>query len=372
MAVSKGKILEKQVAENSKKVNTESYSMSIGEVKNLYEEGELDLHPEFQRFFRWNDEQKFKLIESILLGIPLPSFFVHQKEDGIWDVVDGVQRLSTIFEFMGILKDEKNELVAPLKMKATRYLPGLNDMSWNNAENTSDEIPETLQRDFKRRKLDFNIILKHSDETTKYELFERLNTGGEKATSQEIRNAILVRENEDAYKTILKFSENEDFIATTQLSDNLLDERFDLELITRFIVLRNVNLSVFAKISANDYLNDEIIARARNPKYNWKNDINDFNKTFEVLREALDENVFKSFNSKRNRFLGGFIVSAFEVISLGVAYNLKNKNLNPEQVKKLVKKFWSDKNSNKVKWSGRNTTARLLITLKYGRELFSV
>jgi uncharacterized protein with ParB-like and HNH nuclease domain len=370
MATKKSKSLEQQVTENSKKVHTESYSMSIGEIKNLYDEGELDLHPEFQRFFRWNDEQKFKLIESILLGIPLPSFFVHQKEDGIWDVVDGLQRLSTIFEFMGALKKEDNTKLPPLEMKGTRYLPGLEGMRWENTAAKKFEIPETIKRDFKRKKLDFNIILKHSDETTKYELFERLNTGGEKATSQEIRNSILVRENEAVYRLISDAAQNEDFINTTQLSDNNLDERFDLELLTRFLVLKSVDLSTFSKISANDYLNEEIIKRAVEKEYDWQKDIESFKKTFEILNDTLGENAFKNFNVKKNKFQGGFVVSAFEVIALGIGYNLSNKNLTNERIIELTKKFWAEKNSGKIKWSGRNTTHRLLITLAYGRKLY--
>lgn len=368
----KPKNLEQQVTENSKKVNTESYSMSIGEIKNLYDEGDLDLHPEFQRFFRWNDEQKFKLIESILLGIPLPSFFVHQKEDGIWDVVDGLQRLSTIFEFMGTLRDENDEKLPPLEMKATRYLPALEGKKWEGATKKELEIPETIKRDFKRKKLDFNIILKHSDETTKYELFERLNTGGEKATSQEIRNSILVRENEAVYRLFVDAAQNEDFINTTQLSDNLLDERFDLELLTRFLVLRDVDLSIFSKISANDYLNDEIIERAINKKYNWKKDLEIFKNTFEIINSSLGENAFKNYNAKKQKFQGGFVVSAFETIAMGIAYNLSNKNLTKDKILKSTIKFWNDKNSGKIKWSGRNTTHRLLITLEYGRKLFSI
>lgn len=362
--------LEKQVADNSKKVHTESYSMSIGEVKNLYDDKELDLHPEFQRFFRWSDEQKFKLIESILLGIPLPSFFVHQKQDGVWDVVDGLQRLSTIFEFMGVLRGENNEPLPPLEMKGTKYLPDLENRVWGDGEASDREIPETLRRDFKRRKLDFNIILKHSDESTKYELFERLNTGGEKATSQEIRNSILVRENESVYKTMTSLAERESFINTTQLSDNNLDERFDLELITRFLVLRHVDLNILIKTPANDYLNEEIIRRAIDKSYDWKNDIKEFNLAFDLLDEALGVDAFKKFNTTKQKFEGGFVASAFEIIAIGLGHAIKTKKITKDVIIKKVKKFWTDKAQNKIKWQGRNTTSRLLITLKYGRELF--
>ena len=101
--------LQQEIEEKASKIFRDSYQMSIGELLNLYRDGELDIHPEFQRVFRWNDFQKTKLIESIMLNIPIPPIFVSQNEKGIWDVVDGVQRLSTIFQFVGLLKDEEGK-----------------------------------------------------------------------------------------------------------------------------------------------------------------------------------------------------------------------------------------------------------------------
>lgn len=85
--------LKEEIAEKRKEIIVDSYPMSIGEMMNLYRDGELDVHPEFQRFYRWDEEQKSKLIESILLGIPIPPIFVSQKINGKWDVIDGQQRL---------------------------------------------------------------------------------------------------------------------------------------------------------------------------------------------------------------------------------------------------------------------------------------
>ena len=101
--------------------------MSVGELISMYEHDELDLHPQFQRFFRWTNLQKSRLIESLLLGIPVPSIFVSQRTDGVWDVIDGLQRLSTILQFVGILKDENGNLKEPLYLTATDYLPSLNE-----------------------------------------------------------------------------------------------------------------------------------------------------------------------------------------------------------------------------------------------------
>ena len=69
--------------------------MSFGEIMNLYEDGELVISPDFQRLYRWESYQKSKFIESILLGIPLPPIFVFQDDDNTWELVDGLQRLST-------------------------------------------------------------------------------------------------------------------------------------------------------------------------------------------------------------------------------------------------------------------------------------
>lgn len=105
--------LQQEIEKARTEIRTDDYQMSLGEWMSLYEKGELDIHPEFQRFFRWSHRQKSRLIESILLGIPIPQVFVSQRPDGVWDVVDGVQRLSTIFEFAGLLKNETGALVAP-------------------------------------------------------------------------------------------------------------------------------------------------------------------------------------------------------------------------------------------------------------------
>ncbi len=88
--------LNEEIAERRSEIRSDGYPMSIGELMNLYRDGELDIHPEFQRFFRWSDEQKSRLVESILLGIPIPSVFVSQREDGVWDVMPRCFHVSTL------------------------------------------------------------------------------------------------------------------------------------------------------------------------------------------------------------------------------------------------------------------------------------
>ena len=133
--------LDAEVKARRKEIRSDGYPMSIGELISMYRDDELDMHPEFQRYFRWTPEQKSRLVESILLGIPIPSIFVSQREDGVWDVIDGLQRLSTLLELVGILKNEDGETLRPLTLKRTQYLPSLEGKKWED-----DEEPEFVHR----------------------------------------------------------------------------------------------------------------------------------------------------------------------------------------------------------------------------------
>jgi Protein of unknown function DUF262 len=106
--------LQVEIDRKRQEIRSDSYLMSVGEWISLYKERDLEIYSEFTISARWSNSQKTRLIESILLGIPIPQIFVSQREDGIWDVIDGFQRLSTIYEFVGILKDKAGNLLPPL------------------------------------------------------------------------------------------------------------------------------------------------------------------------------------------------------------------------------------------------------------------
>ena len=101
--------LQKEIDLMAKAIKTDNYPMSIGELSNLYQDGDLKINPIYQRMFRWDIAQQSALIESILLNIPIPPIYVYQNENGKWNLIDGQQRLSTIFKFMGILKKESKK-----------------------------------------------------------------------------------------------------------------------------------------------------------------------------------------------------------------------------------------------------------------------
>src|SRR5687768_4439370 len=98
-------MLRDEIEVAKRAVTTDTVSISIGEVASMYTSSELNILPEFQRLFRWTIERKSNFIESILIGIPIPPVFVYENENGTWELIDGLQRISTLLEFMGVLKD---------------------------------------------------------------------------------------------------------------------------------------------------------------------------------------------------------------------------------------------------------------------------
>ena len=229
--------LQEEIERTRQEIRTDSYSMSIGEWISLYEKKEIDIHPDFQRFFRWSDYQKSTFIESILLGIPIPPIFVSQRDDGIWDVIDGLQRLSTIYEFVGILKPYNQEQdTSFVALQETTYLPSLKGKKWNDPDDKDNSLTQAQRLLIKRTKISVNIVEKESDEMIKYELFQRLNTGGSIATPQEVRNSLLLMFNKNLYNLMRSLADREQFKSCIALSDRLYEEQYDMELVLRFIL----------------------------------------------------------------------------------------------------------------------------------------
>lgn len=359
--------LEGEVDDQRRTIRTDGYPMSINELATMYRDNELELHPEFQRFFRWTDQQKSRLIESLLLGIPIPSFFVHQRSDGVWDVVDGLQRLSAIFQTMGILRDVNGDLVPPLALTATKYLPSLEGKRWGVNEADPTGLGGDLQRLLKRSKLDVKIVLRESDADTRLELFQRLNTGGTQLSGQELRNCQILMVSSSALDVLREMAQFQPFQDTVALSDKNIEEQYDVELVVRFVVLRRrstENLGALGQL-----LDDEIIEICRNEDFDWDHEKSIFQHTFETLQQSTGANSFRRCNVDGIANSGGFIVSLFEIFALGIGFHIANRTLSLEEVTLAHRQFWQNQDV-LVQFRGRQAGDRLRTTLVMGRELF--
>lgn len=361
--------LENQIVSRAREIHTDAYPMSIGELMSVYRDGELDIHPEFQRFFRWSPLQRSKFIESILLGIPIPSIFVSQRDDGVWDVVDGVQRLSTIFEFTGILKDRHGEIAPPTQLIATDYLPGLEDMVWQDDDHPDSSFSNALRIDFKRQKLDIKIVKKESDENTKYDLFERLNTLGSKLADQEVRNCLLVMINPSLYRWLEELAEFQPFQDTIQLTDRSLQERYDMELVLRFIILtraEEIELQGVNDVAA--FVTSGMRHLAVDPSFNLEFEKLVFEKVFSTVESFLGVGSFTRPDTER-----GFLISVFEVVAAGLGWRIRShpdRSIDANALEETYRSVFADEVFREYSKSGRSATSRLPKLVPLGRSLF--
>ena len=361
--------LNEEIKKRRAEIFSDGYSMSVGELISMYENNELDIHPQFQRFYRWSDTQKSRLIESLLLGIPIPSIFVSQREDGVWDVIDGLQRLSTIFELVGILNNEGGIGLPPLTLTKTKYLPSLESKLWN--DNDSNGIGRDNQLLIKRSKIDVKIILRESSEASKYELFQRVNMGGSQLSDQEMRNVMAIMVDPQFFEWMTALAKSDNFRECIALSEKALSEQYDVELVLRFLALRKMEEDSFSRIGdLGDFLTEETVRFAQDESFDRSKEERVFHLTFNVLSNALRADMFRRYDSDKERHLGGFLISAFEVFAIGLSWYLENPSVvvNDSQLQQVAKEIWSDSKFTRSIGSGVRASSRIPVVIPYARE----
>ncbi len=363
--------LQLQIDVKRKDIHSDQYPMSVGELANLYKESELDVHPEFQRFYRWSPEQKSRFVESILLGIPIPSLFVAQRDDGKWDVIDGLQRLSTLFQLMGLLRDQEGVKIPPLTLTATKYLPALEGKTWAGSDPKS-RLSSAQQLLIKRAKLDLKIILRESDESAKFELFQRLNAGGTQLSDQEIRNAMLVAANPTFYEWLQSLAKYQAFVDCTPLSERSYEERYDVELVLRFIILRQLDSDTLGKIGdLSDFLTDRMMEIAGKFDRHQSSEDAAFKRTFDFLNENMGADAFRRYDVNRTRFTGGCLISAFEAVAIGLGFHAaKPFKLSKEVLPNKIKGLWSNETFTGSSGAGIRASTRIPKVVLLGRMVF--
>lgn len=160
------------------KIRITTKHFSLREVVDQINDDDIDLSPDFQRDYVWGPQQKIRLIESILLGIPLPAFYFNQETDGSFQIVDGVQRLSTISSFMN------NEYC--LTSNNLEYLKALDGKKY-------DDLPPLELRRFRSTQIVVHVIEPSTPNGIKYDIFSRVNTLGSPLKPQEIRHAMSTK-----------------------------------------------------------------------------------------------------------------------------------------------------------------------------------
>lgn len=230
------------------------------------QQGSIILNPDFQRQEVWTPEKKSQLIESLMLNIPLPMFYVASDEDGILTVVDGLQRMSTIRDFVlgKEYLDSQNEETGRRNEDLRGYGFKLKNLEfWSDYEGYQfNMLPPKLQNRILETQFQFTIINPGTPEEVKRNIFKRINTGGLPLSSQEIRNAIYAGQ---ATELLNEMSQVESF--RNAIGNSVRSIRMeDKELILRFLSFMVRDFEDYRTQTIDKWLGDTMIILNAMPK----------------------------------------------------------------------------------------------------------
>ncbi len=357
--------IDDEIAGGRNEIRTDKLDISFGEIANLYENKELIISPEYQRLFRWHPTQKSRFIESILLGIPTPAIFVAEDESGVWELVDGLQRVSTVLEFMGLLKNADGDQVPPSRLvKASRksQIPSIEGALF-------DDLSLKSRLSVKRAGCRVEVIKTGSKQRMKYEVFERLNTGGSELTEQEVRNCIFRAMNPYFVDWVEKLSQFTPFSDNLCLSEYQKNTMFDRGLILRYFAIKNAYAEFEHDVEPfiTDYVRDVL---EENREFNKDYEEALFKQTFQCISAAIGEDAWRHFRDGKHK--GAFSVYIFETISIGLAANIDFvRGLSGDVLCRKIIKFKQEPKFLDNTGPGANVKSKLRGRLGFAQSFFS-
>lgn len=299
--------LQAQLDDNRRSVAFDSYDITIMQLLSMIEEGMIDIAPEYQRHFVWDEVRQSQLVESFFLGIPVPNVFMATNKDSSWEVIDGLQRLTTIVNFIGSdsLIKKTNAKGYKLKIKGLEKIDYLNGCYF-------EELPKSIQLMFKTRPFRVTVLNDRSDFEVRYDLFERLNTGGVTLHPQEIRNCVYL----GPFKEFIQeCSESQNFLSVVKMTKNAELTGNREELVLKFFAYYE-DRDHFVH-SVKEFLNDFMEKKTKKfdelEEYEYL-----FTETFKVLNDLLPDGIVRGNRKKATPLV------LFEAISIGVADLIKS------------------------------------------------
>lgn len=367
-------MLKNELDEAKRAVNTDTIQISIGEVSSMYSGRELDILPDFQRLFRWSIEKKSAFIESILIGIPIPPVFAYEKDDGTWELIDGLQRVSTILEFMGLLRepDEAEEIRPASILRATKYLPSLESMKWDQEKDDPEQphFEKSLQLFFRRARIDFQVLKHPSDPKTKFDLFQRLNRGGAYANAQEVRSCAMVLANPELTKRIKEIAGSEAVQEVFRINTEQKEKQKDVEFIVRAVVHTAKDFGTGTDVE--DFLDKGIIDVLTGESPSAALDSVEW--TIALLNRLLGKKALIPGTQARDGLANRFSLRGLEAIVVGIARNREAVEALPSPddfVAAKIKGFWQQADVDAMSASGLRGTTRLQRTIPFGSRWFN-
>lgn len=274
---------------DANKVFTKSEDVNLLQLRDLCDEGVLITSPEYQREFREDWPKASRLVESILLNIPIPTVYLCEEEDGTISVIDGQQRITSFVMFL------KNEF----SLTGLDVFPELKGKYFR-------DLDAITQRKIKFTSIHAITLLKES-QNLKYEIFARLNLGSTKLSPQELRNCIY----RGTFNAMLEDIAKNNKLVEKMFIGKDIKKKDHQELILRFFALRDYNsytsslpktMNTYMQVHQND--SEKLIKEAKNL----------FNGTVDIIKQVLGENAFKTYSYDKKIYLEKFSPTAYDSI----------------------------------------------------------
>lgn len=316
-------------------VKTQNIEFDLETIIKRIEKGIIKLDPDYQRRHRWSDELSSRLIESLLLNIPIPVVYISQDIDvdeeaeedvARFTIIDGQQRLTAIYRFM----------TGDLELTGLETLKAVNGLRYK-------QLPPFLLRRLDERTIKCLRIDSTLDPQVKYDIFERLNTGSVKLEAQELRNATTRGPFNDSLK---RMASDDSFRRMLQIplenpeSSAKVKKMEDLELVLRFFALRNGKYKELSKGFKN-FLTERMDGFNHLSKDEIHEMEIEFREYMAFLEAALGETPFAKYsvhNGKIIKRMSSFNSAVFDAISVG-AFDYFSRDQIREKDQEAISRF---------------------------------
>lgn len=355
--------LDDEIKSARNNLKTEKMDISFGELISMYENDELIIDPDFQRLFRWDNEQKTKFIESLLLGIPIPTIFVAEKaETSQWEVVDGLQRISTVVSFFGGLKNIPPHQENGWKLEKGKFIKSFEGKSFK-------DLSTKYHINIRRTPCRVEIIKWDSNVNMRYELFQRLNSLSSPLSDQELRNCILRPKSNKLNDFLKKLAESSKFMDLISPTEEQAKQLYLEELVLRFFALYDAVEDTENKINEtiSSYMTNYMKEISENSKFDFVEKEENFTQLIELLAKLNDRRLFRGGKDGR----GPFSASLYDVITVGVAFYFSHySSIDLEVVREKLINISTDPEFRKCSSTQASSRSRVAQRVQFAKNYF--
>lgn len=371
--------------DDSRKLYVDKVDKSTSDLFRMIIEGELNLQPYYQRNFVWDKKTMSKFIESLLLSIPIPTIFLAENNDETFEVIDGQQRLTTIFNFMKSKLDNSKLENLPVYLRDSDVLSlsGLETLKQFNGKKYSSM--GDVQRKFNNVSLPVVIIKKDSTEDIKYDIFSRINSGSIKLNNQELlnvmyRGVLIDALNQESQKDTVdklfgsrpvlkkRFGYNEILLRAKVIEGFVDSENWNL----KEIEVKNRNNLKKEYRTYNGRLNTAILdylKEFRNDKEEAVNLVNFIKDAIEKVNAVFGEEAFIRINKPGSTSINKTIAE-LQLVTLS-KFKLEEVLINKVAIKKSFEAFLNNSDEN-IFLRGTNNTTNVEKRYEWGKQLSAI